>query len=231
VSFETITNTYSVEDVGSLTDCIKLLSSLSVASEWQRDSRGVMRVMVVDPDCAAVRKMESDFAGAAAIVVEGTTDAKFLAATIACVRGTLAGPIILNTSTVRWVQPLVTLGDVAAASRLGDQAANTITRQEPAAISVVEWKGSARKLAETMGLVHAVHQYASLARASFSVIGPVNVQASNDPETDGRYLAIDFRVGGSVDEALASEERFQTAAVREMPMDKLFHLRLTYDLI
>jgi hypothetical protein len=97
-------------------------------------------------------------------------------------------------------------------------------------VSVVERKGSAQKLAETMGLLHAVHQYASLARASFNVIGPVNVQASNDPETDDRYLAIDFRVSGSVDEALASEERFQTAAVREMPMDKLFHLRLSYDL-
>ena len=48
---------------------------------------------------------------------------------------------------------------------------------------------------------------------------------------DDRYLAIDFRVSGSGDEVLASEERFQTAAVREMPMDQLFYIRLAYDII
>jgi len=106
-----------------------------------------------------------------------------------------------------------------------------MTGKESVAVSAVEWKRNARELAETMGLTQAVHQYASLARASFSVIGPVNVQASNDPETDDRYLAIDFRVSGPVDEVLASEERFQIAAVRELPMNKLFHLRLSYDLI
>ena len=105
-----------------------------------------------------------------------------------------------------------------------------MTPEEPALDSVVEWKGSARKLAETMGLVHAVHQYASLACASFDLIGHVSVQASSDPETDDDYLAVGFRVSGSVDDVLASEERFQTAAVREIPMDKLFRLRLSYDL-
>ncbi len=230
MSLETITNTYSIEDVGSLTKCIKLLSSLSVANDRQRDSRGVLGVVVADRDCAVVRKLESDFAGAVAVVGESTTDARFLAATIACVRGTLAGPSILNTSTAYWVQPLVSVGDAAAAGRLRDQAANTMTCKEPAAVSAVEWTGSARKLAETLGLVHAVHQYASLAHASFNLIGPVSVQASNDPETDDDYLAIGFRLTGSVDDVLASEERFQTAAVREIPMDKLFRLRLSYDL-
>jgi hypothetical protein len=106
-----------------------------------------------------------------------------------------------------------------------------MTGKESLAVSVIEWKRCARELAETMGLTQAVHQYASLARASFNVIGPVSVEASNDPETDDRYLAIEFRVSGPVDEILASEERLQTAAVRELPMNKLFHLRLSYDLI
>ena len=107
----------------------------------------------------------------------------------------------------------------------------TVTGKESVAVSVVEWKKSARALAESMGLTQAVRQYTSLAFAAFNVIGSVNVEASNDPETDDCYLAIDFRVSGSVDEVLALEERFQKAAVRELPMNKLFRLRLSYELI
>ena len=164
MSFETVTNNYAIEDVGALTDYIKVLSSLSVANESQRTLRGVMPVVVADPDFAAARKLQSDFAGVAAVFVEGTTEAHLLAATIACVRGTLAGPIILNTSTAHWVGPDVTLGNAAASGLLGGgRLANLMTGKEQVAGSIVEWKGIARKVAETMGLIQAVHQYASLA--------------------------------------------------------------------
>ena len=121
---DTITNIYSMEDVGSLTNYIKVMTSLSVAKDSQTPLCGVVPVVVADPHPPAVRKLQSDFAR----VVEGTTDARFLAAAMACVRGTLAGPIILNTSNAPWVNLLVGLGDVAG--------------EQQKANSVVEWKGA-----------------------------------------------------------------------------------------
>jgi hypothetical protein len=222
----TITNTYAIKDADALADCIKLMSLSSVAKESQSTSCGVMPVVFAGADVEAVRKLQSDLATSAE-----SPDVRFYAATMTRVRGTLTGPIILNTSNANWLPPIVAVGNVTAARRVDDDAASSVKGEEPIAGAVVEWKGETREVARTMGLIQLVHRYATLACALFNVIGPVNVQASNDPETDDRYLAIGFRVSGSVDEVVASEERFQTAAVREFPMDKLFHLRLSYDLM
>lgn len=95
---------------------------------------------------------------------------------------------------------------------------------------MIDWKEGALQLAETTGVIEVVRRYTTLACESFSIVGPAAVRAAADPETGEEYLAFDITVSGSVEDVLTSLKHFRTAVVKSLPMDKLYHLRLSYNL-
>ncbi len=82
-----------------------------------------------------------------------------------------------------------------------------------------------------MGTIPLVTRYATLAFESFAVVGPAFVRAVEDPETGENYLAFEITLNSSVQDVLTSLKRFRAALVTNLPIDDLYHVRLSYNLV